>query len=66
VVAFAHGAGGADDGPDGEGAAEGDEGFFADAADEFLGAGFVVEVAVGRGWRLVDWIELKGIEGNGI
>ena len=49
MVAFAHGAGGADDGPDGEGAAEGDEGFFADAADELLGAGFVVEVAVKEG-----------------
>lgn len=44
MVAFAHGAGGAGEGPDGYADAEGDERFFADAAPELLGAIFVVEV----------------------
>lgn len=45
VVAFTHAPGCADDGPDGEAAAEGDEGLFAEAAPYFVECVFVVEVA---------------------
>jgi hypothetical protein len=47
VVAFAHGAAGAGDSPDGEAAAEGDEGLFAKAPPYLVDGVFVVEVAGG-------------------
>ena len=48
MVALAHGAGSADDGPDGDGAAERDEGFFAQAAPNLFEAVFIVEVSGGK------------------
>jgi hypothetical protein len=45
VVAFAHAAGRADNGPHGEAAAKGDQGFFAEAAPYFVDCVFVVKVA---------------------
>jgi hypothetical protein len=46
VVAFAHAAGCTDNGPDGEAAAEGDEGLFAEATPYLVEGVFVVEFAV--------------------
>lgn len=46
VVAFAHTAGCADDGPDRQAAAKGDEGLFAEATPYLVEGVFVVEVAV--------------------
>lgn len=45
MVAFAHGARGSDNGPDGQTAAKGNEGFFAQAAPYFIDGVFIVEVA---------------------
>lgn len=45
MVAFAHGAGCADNGPNGETAAEGYEGLFAETPPYFVNGVFVVEVA---------------------
>lgn len=44
MVAFAHGARGADDGPDSDGATEGDERFFAQAAPDLVKAVLIVKV----------------------
>lgn len=46
MVAFAHAAGCADYGPDGQAAAEGDERLFAEAAPYLVEGVFVVEIAV--------------------
>lgn len=54
VVAFAHAAGCADDSPDGQTAAEGNEGLFAEAAPYLVEGVFAVEVGIlvkGRGKR---------------
>jgi len=45
VVAFPHRAGCADDGPDGQAAAEGNEGLFAEAAPYLVEGVLIVEVA---------------------
>lgn len=47
VVALAHGTGCADNGPDGQAAAKGHEGLFAEAAPYLVDCVFVVEVAGG-------------------
>lgn len=44
MVALAHGTGCADDGPDGEAAAEGHEGLFAETAPYLVDGVFIVEV----------------------
>lgn len=58
MVVFAHCAGGAEEGNYGQDAAEGDEGFLAEAAGYYLEAGLGVEVSGGGG------VSLSGVGGR--
>lgn len=50
MVTTADGAGGTDEGPDSKKTTEGDQGFFAEAAREFLQPVFRVEVPIYEYW----------------